>query len=126
MNGAAYVVVCDTVGESLAGYTKQPGGWLWKLGTFTFKVGGGLGWYLLLILSTFFQTLASSVLLLSVDTYQEEFWESFCALWNIARRRFYLILLLTVGRLFVCFWAFRHSFLRFAQLAFHHGTGATL
>ena len=80
------------------------------------------------VLSTFFQTLASSVLLLSVDTYffQEEFWESFCTLWNIARRHLYLILLLTVGRLFACFWAFKRSFLRFAQLAFHHGTGATL
>ena len=99
-----------------------------KVVPFTFKVGGGLGWYLPLILSTFFQTLASLVLLLSVDTYvfQEEFWESFCTLWNIARRRLYFILLLTVGCLFACFWAFNRSFLRFAQLVFHLGTGATL
>ena len=46
-----------------------------KVVPFTFKIGGDLGWYLPLILSTFFQTLASSVLLLSVDTYffQEDF-----------------------------------------------------
>ena len=99
-----------------------------KVVPFTFKVGGALGWYLTLILSTFFQTLASSILLSSVDTYffQEEFWESFCALWNIARRCLYLILMLTVGCLFACLRAFKRSFLRFAQLAFHHGTGATL
>ena len=90
-----------------------------KVVPFTFKVGGGLGWYLPLILSTFFQTLASSILLLSVDTYffQEEFWESFCALWNIVHKRLNLILLLTVGCLFACFLGLQTLFLEVCAIS---------